>query len=238
MARLFNESPEGAPRTAFDRGAKLMKRLLVLVAAACFPAIAATQTPAAPAAGAVSLQRGQQIATQVCAACHGPDGNSPTPANPNLAGQHADYITQQLAHFKAGIRQNAIMQGMAAPLSDDDMRSLGLFYAQQKPKGLAARDAALVKTGQALWRGGDMANGVPACSACHGPAGAGIPKNYPRLAGQYADYTLGQLRAFRAGERGRDKAGKDVQGRVMHGVVARMSEDQMKAVAEYIAGLR
>jgi cytochrome c553 len=214
-----------------------MKRLLVLVAASGLAAIAAAQTPAAPAPGA-SPERGKQIATQVCAACHGADGNSPTPANPNLAGQHADYITLQLAHFKAGIRANPIMQGMAAPLSDDDMRSLGLYFSQQKPKGLTAKSAEFAKTGQALWRGGDMASGVPACSACHGPSGAGIPKNYPRVAGQYADYTYGQLRAFKAGERGADKAGKDVNGRVMHGVVAAMTDEQMKAVADYAAGLR
>jgi cytochrome c553 len=211
-----------------------MKRLLVLVA--FVPAIVAAQTPPSPAAP--TLERGKQIATQVCAACHGPDGNSPTPANPNLAGQHADYITRQLAHYKAGIRVNPIMQGMAAPLSEDDMRSLGLYFSQQKPKGLAAKDANLVKTGQALWRGGDMASGVPACSACHSPTGAGIAKNYPRLAGQYADYTYTQLRAFKSGERGRDKEGKDANGRVMHGVVANMSDVQMKAVAEYAAGLR
>lgn len=211
-----------------------MKRLLVL-AAAVLPTVAVAQTPA-PAAS--NIERGKQIATTVCAACHGPDGNSPTPANPNLAGQHADYITQQLTHFKAGIRVNPIMQGMAAPLSEDDMRSVGLFYAQQKPKGLTAKDAALVKTGQAVWRGGDLASGIPACSACHSPTGAGIPKNYPRIAGQYADYTYTQLKAFKAGERGMDKAGKDVNGRVMHGVVANMSDDQMKAVADYAAGLR
>jgi cytochrome c553 len=214
-----------------------MKRLLVLVAASGLAAIAAAQTPAAPAPGA-SPDRGKQIATQVCAACHGADGNSPTSANPTLAGQHADYITLQLAHFKAGIRANAIMQGMAAPLSDDDMRSLGLYFSQQKPKGLTAKSAELAKTGQALWRGGDMASGVPACSACHGPSGAGIPKNYPRVAGQYADYTYAQLRAFKAGERGAAKAGKDVNGRVMHGVVAAMTDEQMKAVADYAAGLR
>lgn len=213
-----------------------MKRLLVLIAVTCLPAIAVAQTPAPDAKQ--QLERGRQIATQVCAACHGADGNSPTPANPSIAGQHADYITLQLAHFKAGIRINPIMQGMAAPLSDDDMRALGLWYAQQKPKGLAAKDAALVKAGQALWRGGDMGSGVPACSACHGPAGAGIPKNYPRLAGQHADYTYTQLKAFRAGERGMDKAGKDANGRVMHGVVANMTDLQMKAVAEYASGLR
>lgn len=212
-----------------------MKRLLVLVAAS-LPAIAAAQPSAAPAAA--SVDRGRQIATQVCAACHGEDGNSPTPANPNIAGQHADYITLQLAHFKSGVRANPVMQGMSAGLSDDDMRSLGLYYAQQKPTGLTARQADLVKAGQALWRGGDMASGVPACSACHSPNGAGIPKSYPRIAGQWADYTYAQLRAFKSGERGMDKGGKDANGRVMHGVVARMSDDQMKAVADYAAGLR
>ncbi|GIK85785.1 MAG: cytochrome c [Betaproteobacteria bacterium] len=212
-----------------------MKRLLVLVAAS-LPAIVAAQPSAAPAAA--SVDRGRQIATQVCAACHGEDGNSPTPANPNIAGQHADYITLQLAHFKSGVRANPVMQGMSAGLSDDDMRSLGLYYAQQKPKGLTARQADLVKAGQALWRGGDMASGVPACSACHSPNGAGIPKSYPRIAGQWADYTYAQLRAFKSGERGMDKGGKDANGRVMHGVVARMSDDQMKAVADYAAGLR
>lgn len=218
-----------------------MTRLLVLIAAGCLPAIVAAQTTPAPgAAGAAtaSLERGREIATQVCAACHGADGNSPTPVNPNLAGQHADYITLQLAHFKAGIRANAVMQGMAAPLSEADMRSVGLYFASQKPKGLAAKNAELVKLGQALWRGGDTATGVPACSACHSPNGAGIPKSYPRIAGQYADYTNAQLQAFRSGERGNDKAGKDLNGRVMRGVVANMSDTQMKAVSDYAAGLR
>jgi cytochrome c553 len=214
-----------------------MKRLLVVLAACVLSPLAAAQTPAAPAS-APSVERGRQIASQVCAACHGTDGNSPTPANPNIAGQHADYITLQLAHFKSGIRVNPIMQGMAAPLTDGDMRSVALHYAQQKPKGLAAKDATLVQSGQALWRGGDAASGVPACSACHGPAGAGIPKSYPRVAGQYADYTYAQLRAFKTGERGADKAGKDANGRVMIGVVERLTDAQMKAVAEYAAGLR
>lgn len=214
-----------------------MKRLLVVLAACALSPLAAAQAPAAPA-GAPSAERGRQIASQVCAACHGEDGNSPTPANPNIAGQHADYITLQLAHFKAGIRVNPVMQGMAAPLSDADMRSVAIHYARQKPKGLAAKDVALVKSGQALWRGGDAASGVPACSACHGPAGAGMPKSYPRVAGQYADYTYAQLRAFKTGERGADKAGKDASGRVMVGVVANMSDAQMKAAAEYAAGLR
>jgi cytochrome c553 len=182
--------------------------------------------------------KAQQIVSQVCAACHGADGNSAAAANPNLAGQDADYITLQLAHFKAGIRVNPTMQAMSATLGDDDMRALGAYYAQQKPKGLAARDPSLVKSAQQLWRGGDAANGIPACSACHSPTGAGIPKNYPRLAGQYADYTYAQLKAFKSGERGADAAGRDVNGRVMSAIAQKMTDVQMKAIADYAAGLR
>ncbi len=134
-----------------------MNRLLSL-AALLLPVVVAAQ-PSAPNAKA-DLERGRQLATQLCGACHGADGNSAAPANPNIAGQHADYITQQLAHFKAGIRQNPIMQGIAAGMTPGDMRASAAFYSQQKPKGLAARDAALVKVGQALWRGGDASSGV------------------------------------------------------------------------------
>jgi cytochrome c553 len=211
-----------------------MKSLLLLALIAG-PALAAVPTLAT---AQNDMERGRKIATEVCAACHGADGNSPTAVNPNIAGQHADYITLQLAHFKAGVRANAVMLGMATPLSADDMRAVGLYYSRQKPKGLAAKDIELVKAGQALWRGGDAATGVPACSACHSPTGAGIPKSYPRIAGQYADYTYAQLKAFKSGERGMDKDGKDVNGRVMHGVVRAMTDRQMKAVAEYAAGLR
>lgn len=211
-------------------------RLAILAATAIASAAAHAQesgtTPKADPAKA------QQIVTQVCAACHGVDGNSTASANPNLAGQDADYITLQLAHFKAGIRVNATMQAMAAQLGDDDMRALGAYYAQQKPKGLAARDPALVKSAQQLWRGGVAAKGVPACAACHLPTGAGIPKNYPRLAGQYADYTYAQLKAFQAGQRGADPGGKDVNGRVMNAIAQQLTDAQMKAVADYAAGLR
>lgn len=214
-----------------------MNRLLLL-ALMVGPALAAAQAPAPAANAKADLERGRQLATQVCAACHGADGNSAAPANPSIAGQHADYITVQLAHYKAGIRQNPIMQGIAQGMSDDDMRAAALYFSQQKPKGLAARDASLAKLGQALWRGGDSTSGIPACSGCHGPAGAGIPKNYPRVAGQYADYTFTQLQAFRAGQRGNDKDGKDANGRIMHTIAKQMSDAQMKAVAEYAAGLR
>ena len=210
-----------------------MKPLLLALIAG--PALAVTSLHAT---AQDDMARGRKIATEVCAACHGADGNSPTAVNPNIAGQHADYITRQLEHFKSGVRANAIMQGMAAPLSADDMRAVGVYYSRQKPKGLAAKDIDLVKAGQSLWRGGDAASGVPACSACHSPTGAGIPKNYPRVAGQYPEYTLAQLKAFRSGERGMDKDGKDVNGRIMHGVAKAMTDFQMKAVAEYAAGLR
>ena len=203
---------------------------------AMLPAVVAAEEAAAPAK--VDLAKAQQIVTQICAACHGADGNSAVSANPNLAGQHADYITLQLAHFKAGIRVNAVMQGMAATLSDADMKALGVYYSQQKPKGQAAKDAATIKLAQQLYRGGDAASAVPACASCHSPTGAGMPKNYPRVGGQYADYSYAQLKAFKSGERGADKDGKDVNGKIMGTIAGRMSEAQMKAVADYMAGLR
>jgi len=208
---------------------------LAAMAAFTVPAIAIAQEGSAPK---LDLAKAQQTATQICAACHGADGNSSVPANPNLAGQHADYITLQLMHFKAGVRVNPIMQGMAATLSDDDMRALGVYFAQQKAKGLTAKDPALVKVAQQIYRGGDQTAALPACAACHSPTGAGIPKNYPRVAGQYADYTYAQLRAFKNGERGADKAGRDTNGRVMAAIANKMTDDQMKAVADYMAGLR
>lgn len=210
-----------------------MKRTLLLAVAFGLPAFAVAQAPAKP-----DLARARDLVNQVCAACHGADGTSTSPANPSLAGLPADYITAQLAHFKSGVRVNPIMQGFAATLSDADMVSLGAFFASQAPKPQDAKDASLVRLGQKLWRAGDPATGVPACSACHGPVGAGIPKLYPRLAGQWADYTVAQLKAFKAGERGMDKDGKDVHGRIMHGVAQGLTEQQMRAVAEYAQGLR
>jgi cytochrome c553 len=213
-----------------------MKRLLLLAAlAGALPAAAAlAQAPA----GKPDLARAESIVKEVCAACHGIDGNSATPVNPNLAGQHAEYITRQLTHFQAGIRANPVMQGMAAALKPDEMKALGIYFSQQKPKGLAAKDAALATAGQKLYRGGDSSIGMPACAACHSPNGAGVPKNYPRLAGQYADYTYAQLKAFRTGERGADKEGKDTNGKIMAAIAARMTETEMKALAEYTSGLR
>jgi len=213
-----------------------MKRMLLLAALA--GAMSAAAALAQAPAGKPDLAKAQTIVKEVCSACHGTDGNSPTPVNPSLAGQPAEYITLQLAHFQSGLRVNPVMLGMSAALTPTDMKALGLYFSQQKPKGLAARDAALVTAGQKLFRGGDSATGIPACAACHAPNGAGVAKNYPRLAGQHGDYTYAQLKAFKAGERGADKDGKDVNGRIMGTIAARMTDAQMKAVAEYTSGLR
>jgi cytochrome c553 len=183
------------------------------------------------------LAKGEQLAKQVCAACHAADGNSDAPANPKVAGQHAGYLYKQLANFKAqegkkAARENALMAGMVAPLSEPDMRALAAYYASRKLKPAAASDKELAALGQKIWRGGIAEKNVAACSGCHGPDGAGIPGQYPRLAGQFAEYVDAQLKLFRAGGRANDPNG------MMRGVAARMSDAEIKAVAEYAAGLR
>jgi cytochrome c553 len=183
------------------------------------------------------LAKAQGIATQVCAACHAADGNSVAPANPKIAGQFPEYLQKQLADFKpiAGkkpARESPVMNGMVANLSDADMKSLAAYYSGQKLKPAAASDKDLVAQGQKLWRGGNATAAVPACAGCHGPAGVGIPGQYPRLAGQYAEYVAAQLKSFREGGRSNDPNG------VMRGVTARMTDRQIRAVAEYAAGLR
>lgn len=188
---------------------------------------------AAEPAAKTDPAQAQQIVTKVCAACHAADGNSVSPVNPVIAGQHADYIAKQLADFKGNkARKNAVMLGMAATLSPQDMQNLGAYFEAQKPKTRAARDPALVKTGQQIYRGGIMNKGVAACASCHGPNGAGIPAQFPRVAGQYAEYTAAQLQGFRVGDRANDP------NRMMRAVAARLSDAEIKAVSEYIAGLR
>jgi len=182
-------------------------------------------------------QKAQGIASQVCAACHGADGNSVAPANPKIAGQFPEYLQKQLADFKpqAGkkaARDNPIMGGMVANLSDSDMKGLAAYYAGQKLKPAAASDKDLAALGQKLWRGGNAEKGIPACSGCHGPAGAGIPGQYPRLAGQYAEYVVAQLKSFREGARANDPNG------MMRGVAARLTEREIQGLAQYAAGLR
>ena len=182
------------------------------------------------AESAAKSESADQIVAKVCSACHATDGNSATPANPVLAGQHAEYTAKQLANFKSGERKNPVMLGMASTLSPDDMKKVGEYFQQQKPKMRSAKNPELVKIGQQIYRGGIMAKGVAACTSCHGPNGGGIPAQYPRLGGQWADYTESQLNQFRAGTR-RNNA-------QMMTISARLSDTEIKAVSDYIAGLR
>lgn len=208
-----------------------MKSLLALTLLA---AVAATSTPAraaeTPAAAKADPAKGQALSAQVCGACHTADGSRGLPVNPILQGQHAEYIVKQLAEFKAGKRVNPIMTAMAAPLSADDARNVATFYASKQAKPGFARHKDLVLLGEKIYRGGIAAKQVPACSGCHSPNGAGIPAQYPRLAGQHADYAEAQLNAFRSGQRSNSAQ--------MAAIAARLSDTEIKAVADYVAGLR
>ena len=200
-------------------------------------ALSLAAEPAAPAATPAAADA-SAIAKNVCAACHGADGNSTIPANPNLAGQHASYLLKQLNNFKASadgkpaLRQNAVMNGMAAPLSEAEVKALAQYFSKQTLKPDVAKDDKLVTQGRKLWRAGDLKKGIPACAGCHGVAGAGLPAQYPTLAGQHTDYVIAQLKQFREGTRANDPEG------VMRTIAAKMSDPQMAAVAEYAAGLR
>lgn len=194
-------------------------------AAVSLPVIA--QEPAKADPGQV-----QPIVVKVCAACHAADGNSTNAANPVLAGQHADYTAKQLANYKSGERKNPVMLGMSAALSPQDMKNLGAYFEGQKSRTRAARSPELVKLGRNIYRGGIMARNIAACASCHGPDGAGVPAQYPRVAGQFSEYMFAQLQAFRLGERTNDP------NKMMREIAAKLSEQEMKAVSEYMAGLR
>lgn len=175
-------------------------------------------------------QQAEQIVNTVCAACHGADGNSMISLNPKLAAQHAPYIEKQLTEFKSGKRQNAVMSGMAATLTTQDMKNLAAYFSSQKITLGEAKSNGAGSVGEKIYRAGIKENGTPACAACHGPTGAGLPKQFPRLAGQHADYTLSQLKAFRTGER--------ANGPMMTAIATKLTDAQMAAVADYIQGLR
>lgn len=203
---------------------KLQARFLVAAAAAALSFSAHAQ-PAKP-----DLVKGAATFGAVCVACHAADGNSTTPANPKLAQQHPEYLVKQLQEYKSGKRKNPIMQGFAAALSEDDMRNVSYWLASQKSKPGFASDAELVKLGERIYRGGLADRGIAACAGCHSPNGAGIPSQFPLVAGQHADYTDTQLRHFRDGTRA-----NSIQ---MTGVAAKMTDREIKAVSDYIAGLR
>lgn len=196
----------------------------------CATALTVLSLSAHGQAAKPDLNKGSALFGQTCAACHAADGNSTTPANPKLAHQHADYLSKQLAEFKNGKRNNAVMKGFASAMSDDDMHNVAAWLSSQKAKPGFGRDPELVKLGERIYRGGIADRQIAACAGCHSPNGAGIPSQYPRLSGQHAEYTMTQLRAFRDGVR--TNSGPMTQ------VAAHMTEREIQAVADYIAGLR
>jgi len=205
---------------------------MAILFATSFVTHAADQAPAK-----ADPAKGKLVAESICVACHGIDGNSMTPDNPHLAGQIEPYLYKQLLNFKAtddkpAARDNAIMAGMVAALTDEDMRNVSAWYASQKLKPEAAKDEASIALGKKLWRQGDFKKGIPACAGCHGPAGAGLPAQYPRLAGQFAAYTEAQLKAFRIDARANDPE------KMMRMIAAKLSDVEIKAVSDYAAGLR
>lgn len=205
-----------------------MKLLASLLTAA---ALAATAFPAFSAGPAKpDLAKGEASFAAVCAACHAADGNSTIAANPKLVQQHPEYLVKQLQEFKSGKRANAIMSGMAAALTDDDMRNIAAWVATKPAAAGFAKDKAMVTLGERIYRGGIAERNIAACAGCHSPNGAGIPSVYPRLAGQHADYTAAQLVQFRDGVRN-----NSIQ---MTGVAAKLNDREIKAVSDYIAGLR
>ena len=200
---------------------------LLLALAISAPVLASDAKPAAPKADPA---KGQAIATQVCGACHAFDGNRGLAANPILQGQHPEYLVKQLRDFKSGARNNAIMKGFATTLSDQDMRDVAAFYASKTAKPGFAKDKDTLLLGEKIYRGGIADRQIPACAGCHSPNGAGIPAQYPRVSGQHAEYSESQLIAFRSGLRANSLQ--------MAGVAAKLNDREIKALADYMAGLR
>ena len=207
------------PTFAAENGAKLMP-----AATNAEKTKAPDATPAPQAIGAEATVKA------VCSACHGADGNSVITLNPKLAGQHPEYLLKQLTNFKAGTRVNAVMSGMAANLSPEDMKGLAAYFSAQKTVLAKAKSNGAGSLGEKIYRGGIAATSVPACAGCHGANGAGLPKQFPRLGGQHADYTTQQLRTFRTGER--------ANAPMMMAIAAKMTDAEMQAVADYMQGLR
>jgi cytochrome c553 len=193
---------------------------------------AQTAAPAASAALKPGDATAGQAKTATCAACHGMDGNSADAQYPKLAGQHASYIARELELFKSGKRPNPIMLGFAAPLSAQDMRDIGAYFASKTSlPGVA--DAKLVPLGETYYRSGNAHDGVPACMACHGPDGRGNPgAEYPQLAGQHADYVAARLKAYRDGS-----AGGDEHAKIMEAIARNLTDEQIGALSSYVEGL-
>ncbi|CAN5357096.1 c-type cytochrome [soil metagenome] len=216
--------------------------LAALVGMAFSASYAADEHAAAPAAAAVpkpakpdpakgdTVFNATPANSQSCASCHNADGNSAIASNPKLAQQHPEYILKQLQDFKSGKRKSAIMKPLASALSDEDMRNIAWFVGSKNVKTGFSKEKDLVALGEKIYRGGIADRQIAACAGCHSPNGAGIPAQYPRLGGQHADYTSAQLVAFRDGVR--------LNSPQMTGVAAKLNDREIKAVSDYIAGLR
>ena len=194
--------------------------------------VALSMTVASTGVSAAGNAKAGKAKSVSCGGCHGADGNSANPSWPKLAGQHADYITKQLADFKAGKkRSDPLMAGQVAGLSSQDMADLGAYYAT-KTGSQGAASKKLAATGEKLYRGGDKKKGVAACIACHGPSGAGNPAaKFPKLNGQHAAYVEKAMKDFRSGKRTNDA------NKMMQNIAEKMSDKEIKAVASYISGL-
>jgi cytochrome c553 len=205
----------------------IYRRPLALVALLVLSSAAFAQTPYVEGDAEAGANK-----AAACMACHGADGNSGNPQWPNIAGQHASYVFEQLQLFKSGERQNPIMMSQAANLSEQDMKDLAVYFAGQTMQ-IGAASEELAELGEQIYRGGIPSKNVPACAACHGPAGQGNPgAGYPRLSGQNAVYTANTLIAYRNGDRGEYPGGA-----VMQNVAANMSDEEIQAVASFVSGL-
>ena len=207
----------------------MMKIASVLLSSLLF-AVASSASANTEAASKPDLAKGQATSTAVCGACHTADGSRGVAANPILQGQHAEYLVKQLTEFKAGKRANAVMTGMASMLSEADMKNVAAFYASKQAKPGFSKNKDSVALGEKIYRGGVADRQIPACAGCHSPNGAGIPAQYPRIASQHGDYLEAQMNSFRSGARSNSAQ--------MTAIAAKLNDKEIKAVTDYIAGLR
>jgi cytochrome c553 len=205
---------------------RIIKFVGLIIVFFSFTAIAETKLSSS------ELVSTKKIINNLCIACHAIDGNSVVSVNPKLAGQHAAYITKQLNNFKSGLRENAVMAGMVASLTEKDMINLGYYFSEQDILLSAAKENGVGSLGENIFRAGIKSKGVAACASCHGPSGHGIPDKYPRLNAQHSEYTLAQLNSFRLELRKNDPDG------VMRTIAQKLTEEEMQSVADYIQGLR
>lgn len=188
---------------------------------------AAPTQKAAPVQQGAEMQRVQEIVNGRCSLCHGSEGESASPIFPRLAGQHPEYIAKQLADFRDG-RRKGTMNDQAQGLTNEEIKALGTYFSQRKPKAYNVADQDLAAVGRYIYHKGNSFSGVAACSSCHGPTGDGTAQ-LPRLAGQHAAYTESQLKEFNKRERTNDNA-------VMHAIASKLTELEMRAVSVYLSG--